>query len=150
MHIADATQHIQAQLQRELVVRQYEELSRFGNGETAVFTERAYGTTEVGFFVVALVIQLLQVGLRRQRRHGVVALDNFRHQRRFGVANNHNATATGFNIVLGQLQVVEEGCAGGGHAAGFANVAQHIGVDEVGRHFAQAHRALLGAGALTH
>src|SRR5690606_33338426 len=102
---------------------------------------RAAGAAEVD---LVPALDLAQVVFGGQGAHGAVAVDELLGDRRLGVAHQDHAGATAGDLLDAFLQVVEEGGAGAGDAAGGAHAAQHVGVDEVRRHAVEAQRALLG------
>ncbi|MDT4837478.1 hypothetical protein FQZ97_712140 [compost metagenome] len=143
-HVGHRAVDIGAQLQGQCVVHQHHVLAGFGQGEAAVLAEGAAGTVEVDLFATA---DLAQAFLGGQGAHRTVAVDALLGDRRFGVADQGHAGAAGGDELDAFLQVVEEGGTGAGDAAGGADAAQHVGVDEVGGHGVQAQRALLGGDA---
>ncbi len=69
---------------------------------------------------------------------------------RLGVADHHDAAATALNVFDALSQVVQEGRASADGRTGRAEAAEHVRIDEVGRHLAQTERQLFRRDAFAH
>ncbi|CRS11645.1 hypothetical protein PAERUG_P48_London_17_VIM_2_01_13_04458 [Pseudomonas aeruginosa] len=140
-HVGYRAVDIRAQAQGQFVVHQHYVLAGLGQGEAAVLAERPAGAAEV--HVVAAFDQA-QAFFGGQCAHGAVALNALRQDRRLAVADDDHPGLAAGDDVDSLLQVVEEGGAGACDAAGHADAAEHVGIDEIGGHAVEAQRQLLG------
>jgi len=146
-HIGDRPEARRAQFQRQSIIHQNEILARLTDRETAILPERTAGAAIIN---VALAIELGQIVVGGQRAHGAEPVHQFRHHRRFAVANHGDAHLTCLNVSDGMAQIGQEGCAGGNGAAGDADIGQDIGIDKISRHRIDAHDQRLCGHALPH
>ena len=133
-HVTDRAVDLRAQFQRQRIVEQHEILGRLAERETAVVAERPAGAPVVGY---RRAVETAQVVVGGERAHGGIALDNFRQQWSFGVADHGHSPATGLDVFDRESQVIQESRTGAGVGAGRADTAEHIGVDEIGGHGVQ-------------
>ena len=141
-HIRYRAKNIRAELQCQAVIHEDSELGGLGHGEAAVVRKRATGAAHIRMWSV---VQRRQFLVFRQRPHGAIAFHDLRYQGSFAGANNgnaHLAAANGLNP-FSRLKVYRRRSASGG-----ADGVQHIGIEKVGGHFAQAQRNLFGGDAL--
>ena len=135
-----------AEFEREGVVHQHDVLRALRDREPTVFAERAAGAAQVRFGAAEVPVEFEQGLVLPEGAHRRESFDHVRAERCFRTAHHGDARAARLDVEHPVPQVVEKRRAGPHVVAGLADAAEQVGVHEVGRHFREPHRQLLGGG----
>ncbi len=96
----------------------------------------------VGLSATEMFVELNQTGVISQRSHVGEGFDDVGCDGGFAGADYGDADVPAADVVQCLMQVVVERSAGTEVGAGIAHAAEHVGIDEVSRHFTEAERQL--------